>query len=177
MLKSVGYRRNVSWRRFVEHAGIARKFRAEAVYQSKPDIVFASLPTIELARDAVRFGQSVALQYLSMYEICGRTFCSVCYRRNLRWLGRTLLEAESSRRGVCIDKLRRDRRHFGGIFGVGAAFGQPLTRDGRRGVSAGLCCGDVIDPRSGGKRAGDWWVWELIRLRSYLGEFGTFGRQ
>ena len=58
MLKSVGYQRNVSLRRFVEHAGVARKFREQAPREPRPDIILASLPTIELAREAVRFGHT-----------------------------------------------------------------------------------------------------------------------
>lgn len=56
LLRSVGYGRNTSPKRFIEHVGIARKFAAQAPLQGKPDIILASLPTIELAREAVRYG-------------------------------------------------------------------------------------------------------------------------
>ena len=55
LLKSVGYPGNISLRRFVEHALVARRFRAQAPGQRRPDIILVSFPTIELARDAVRF--------------------------------------------------------------------------------------------------------------------------
>jgi glycosyltransferase involved in cell wall biosynthesis len=58
LLKSVGYRRNTSLRRFVEHAWVARKFRLQAGGQRPPDVILVSFPTIELARDAVRFGRT-----------------------------------------------------------------------------------------------------------------------
>lgn len=64
MLKSAGYKRNISLRRFVEHAGVARKFRREALKSERPDIILVSLPTIELARDAVHYGRSVDVPVL-----------------------------------------------------------------------------------------------------------------
>ena len=64
MLRSTGYRRNVSVMRFAEHAGIARKFRREAPHAPRPDIILVSLPTTELAREAVRYGGAHAVPVL-----------------------------------------------------------------------------------------------------------------
>lgn len=64
MLHSVGYGANVSLRRFVDHAGVARKFRRAAAKEVKPDVILASLPTIELAREAVRYGCSSGVPVL-----------------------------------------------------------------------------------------------------------------
>lgn len=58
MLRSCGYAKNVSIRRFMEHAGIARKFSKVAPQLPRPDILFASLPTLELSDAAVRFGRA-----------------------------------------------------------------------------------------------------------------------
>jgi glycosyltransferase involved in cell wall biosynthesis len=64
MLKSVGYRSNVSPRRFVEHYQIAHKFAGRIRRGPKPDVVLASLPTLELAVACVRFGREVGVPVL-----------------------------------------------------------------------------------------------------------------
>lgn len=46
----------MSLRRFVDHELVARKFRASAAAAARPDIILCSYPTIELAREAVRYG-------------------------------------------------------------------------------------------------------------------------
>lgn len=56
MLHSVGYGSNLSPLRFVEHAHVAAKFARRVRQWPKPDVVLASLPTVELARSAVRYG-------------------------------------------------------------------------------------------------------------------------
>jgi len=55
-LHSILYRKNVSFRRIVNHIGIARKFRILAMEEEKPDIILCSFPTIELSAEAVRYG-------------------------------------------------------------------------------------------------------------------------
>ena len=55
LLKSTGYRKNISLARFVEHAGIARAFARRARELSKPDVILCSLPTLELCAEAVAF--------------------------------------------------------------------------------------------------------------------------
>ena len=57
LLRSTGYRKNVSLFRFMEHLGIARKFSILASWETAPDIILCSLPTIELSNAAVRFGK------------------------------------------------------------------------------------------------------------------------
>ncbi len=64
MLHSVGYRSNVSLRRMLNHAGVARRFRLTASKEVPPDVILASLPTIELARDAVRYGRAFGVPVL-----------------------------------------------------------------------------------------------------------------
>jgi glycosyltransferase involved in cell wall biosynthesis len=56
LLRGAGYRRNVSFRRFRDHAQVAAKFAALAPTEPRPDVILASLPTVELAHEAVRFG-------------------------------------------------------------------------------------------------------------------------
>jgi glycosyltransferase involved in cell wall biosynthesis len=58
LLKSTGYRSNLSLKRFIEHEGVARKFTKEAGQMLPPDIILVSLPTIELAHAAVVYGKN-----------------------------------------------------------------------------------------------------------------------
>jgi glycosyltransferase involved in cell wall biosynthesis len=64
MLHSSGYRRNVSFRRFIEHAGIARKFARMAAGMPQPDVILVSLPTIELSLAAVGHAQARGIPVL-----------------------------------------------------------------------------------------------------------------
>lgn len=57
LLHSVDYKKNVSLARIINHYGIARKFTSLADYEHSPDIVLASLPTLELSCAAVEYGK------------------------------------------------------------------------------------------------------------------------
>jgi glycosyltransferase involved in cell wall biosynthesis len=56
-LKGVGYKKNVSIRRLVDHRLISWKFRKIAPKMSSPDVVIASTPSHDLAYEAVRFSR------------------------------------------------------------------------------------------------------------------------
>jgi len=55
-LYSILYRKNISFRRIINHIGIARKFRMLSKQEEKPDIILCSFPTIELSAEAIRYG-------------------------------------------------------------------------------------------------------------------------
>jgi glycosyltransferase involved in cell wall biosynthesis len=61
MIRSVGYRRNVSLRRFIEHSQVARKFSRQTTNLPRPDAILASLPTIELAAAAAEFASKAGI--------------------------------------------------------------------------------------------------------------------
>lgn len=58
LLHGCGYRRNVSPRRILDHTLVARRFARLAVDEPAPDVLLASLPTLELALAAVRYGKA-----------------------------------------------------------------------------------------------------------------------
>lgn len=64
LLHGPGYRHNKSLKRWQHHRVVAREFAKEALAASPPDIIFASLPTLELAEQAVRYGKSRQLPVL-----------------------------------------------------------------------------------------------------------------
>jgi glycosyltransferase involved in cell wall biosynthesis len=56
-----GYKKNVSLARLYDHFLLGRKLHAQAPHEERPDIVLASLPTIELAYAACRFGRNAGV--------------------------------------------------------------------------------------------------------------------
>ena len=52
------YKKNISFSRFMNHYYLGKKFRSKIKSLSKPDIIYASFPTIELAYEAVKFGKA-----------------------------------------------------------------------------------------------------------------------
>jgi glycosyltransferase involved in cell wall biosynthesis len=58
LLHGCGYKSNVSLARLVDHAILGMKFAAQARRANRPDIILASLPTLELCREACRYGKA-----------------------------------------------------------------------------------------------------------------------
>lgn len=56
-LHGLGYQWHRSPRRLIHHALEARAFRETARAEPNPDLVFVSIPTLDLASEAIRFGQ------------------------------------------------------------------------------------------------------------------------
>jgi len=58
LLHGPGYRRNVSLRRWANHRALARQFAAWSRELEPPDLLLCSVPNLELAREAVRYGHT-----------------------------------------------------------------------------------------------------------------------
>ncbi len=56
-IKGIGYKKNVSVSRYIDHYLIARKFANIADRQQKPDIIIASMPCNQLAYQAAQFAR------------------------------------------------------------------------------------------------------------------------
>ncbi|MCX6622750.1 MAG: glycosyltransferase [Acidobacteria bacterium] len=61
LLHGIGYKRHVSLTRLIDHAMLAQRFLALAQSETKPDLIVASLPTMELAAAACNFGRRVGI--------------------------------------------------------------------------------------------------------------------
>lgn len=61
LLNSRGYRSNVSVERYLDHRDLAKDFLARAPTEERPDLIVASMPTIDLCKAAVEFGQSIGV--------------------------------------------------------------------------------------------------------------------
>ncbi len=57
-LKGTGYKKNISLSRILDHRLIAKKFKNTAPGMPKPDIIVASLPSYDLAYEAVMYARS-----------------------------------------------------------------------------------------------------------------------
>jgi glycosyltransferase involved in cell wall biosynthesis len=111
MLRSVGYKRNVSLRRFVEHRQIAQKFAAQARDLPRPDVIFASLPTIELSRAAVEFGREANVPVLLDIRDLWPDAIIDLAPRGARWLARMLMAPMSRSATTAL-------RNCSGIVGI-----------------------------------------------------------
>lgn len=61
LLKSLGYKTNISMARLRDHRQIAARFAAAATASPTPDIVVCAMPTIELSLAASRYGARVGV--------------------------------------------------------------------------------------------------------------------
>lgn len=52
-----GYKKNISISRIINHKVIAKKFRKQAEKMERPDLIYASFPTIDYASEAVKYGK------------------------------------------------------------------------------------------------------------------------
>lgn len=56
LLHSIGYKKNISVRRVLDHVGVARKFKYYSRKDPVPDVVLCSMPTLELSIASTRYG-------------------------------------------------------------------------------------------------------------------------
>lgn len=57
LIHSMGYRKNISFRRAFDHIETAYKFKCLSINEATPDVIFCSMPTLELSLAAVTYGK------------------------------------------------------------------------------------------------------------------------
>lgn len=57
LIYAKGYKKNISVSRIINHKVIAKKFKKKAKKMEKPDLIYASFPTIDYAEEAVKYGK------------------------------------------------------------------------------------------------------------------------
>ena len=115
LVRSVGYQKNVSLRRFIEHAGVARGFARQAHGRPRPDLIVASLPTIELAYQAVLYGVSAGVPVIvDVRDLWPDVLLNVL-PAHLRSLGRIALHWLTARASFAL-------QHCSGIVGISPAY-------------------------------------------------------
>ncbi len=174
MLRSVGYRRNLSLRRFIEHRGVARKFSREARKLNRPDIILCSLPTIELSRAAVEYGLKRNVPVLLDIRDLWPDALIDLAPRGLRWLARLLLHGS-------VRSATWSMRNATGLIGISDGYlNWALNYAGRarRPADGMYPLGYVAPPEGSADNAGA----KLRRLgidesRALVWYIGSFGRQ
>ena len=56
LIHSIGYKKNISFRRALDHIELASKFTYLSRQQDIPDVIFCSMPTLELSMAAINYG-------------------------------------------------------------------------------------------------------------------------
>ncbi|MBN1183213.1 MAG: glycosyltransferase [Bacteroidales bacterium] len=71
VLKGIGYNRNVSFFRILDHFQIKKKYKRYAYKEQKPDIIVASFPTMGLCQASIKYGKKnkvpVIIDYRDMW--------------------------------------------------------------------------------------------------------------
>lgn len=136
VLRGVGYKKNVSIRRYIDHRMVASKFRAAAAAMPRPQIIVASLPCHRLAREGVRWAYAEGIPaVLDIRDPWPDTFMDFAGSNPLirRMVAATLggevrASEEASRKASALiavsegylewglDKARRARSQFDRVF-------------------------------------------------------------
>ena len=66
-----GYKKNISFSRFLDHNVIAKKFRKYSKEFSKPDLIISSFPTLKLCEEALKYSKAhkvpIVIDYRDMW--------------------------------------------------------------------------------------------------------------
>lgn len=91
LLHSVGYKKNVSLSRIINHYSIARKFSKLAESRLPPDIILCSIPTLELGLAATKYGRKKGVPVvLDVRDLWPDIFLDLMPQWG-RWLARRML--------------------------------------------------------------------------------------
>lgn len=92
LLHGIAYSANISLPRIVNHLQIARAFRVQARQRARPDIILAALPTLELAREAARYGSEMGVPVVVDLRDMWPDIILDTAPRGMRTLARALLQ-------------------------------------------------------------------------------------
>ena len=138
LLPSRGYRRNVSVERILDHRDAARAFAEAAPLHPRPDVIVASMPTIDLAHAASRFAQERRIPSIVDLRDLWPEIFYLGRPAPLRWL----VQALSAPWSRLLDETLRRADAVVGITDAFVEWG--LVRAGRQrrpGVDVGLPLG------------------------------------
>jgi len=114
-LKGTGYKKNISLSRFLDHRIIARKFRKRAIRMPKPDIIVASLPSHDLAYEAVMFAHKNNIPILVDIRDPWPDLFLEHVPSKLKWLARLILYKD-------FRMIEETMKKADGIIAVSRAF-------------------------------------------------------
>lgn len=95
-LRALGYRRNVSIRRYLDHRFLAARFRTQARQMERPDVIVAAIPDYHLALEAVRYARDAGVPVIiDVRDMWPDQFLDFLPGKLLRRMARLVLEADS----------------------------------------------------------------------------------
>lgn len=91
LLAGIGYKKNISIRRFIDHFFVAKKFMIEANKMPKPDIIIAALPDYRIAYKAYMYAKKNNIPFvLDLRDRWPWDFLNF-FPRRLKWVARLVL--------------------------------------------------------------------------------------
>lgn len=117
LLRSIGYTKNISVRRWVDHIALAARFSIRARTEMQPDVILCSWPTPELAFVSVRYGRQLDVPVLLDVRDLWPDIFTDLIPTSLRRLGRACL-------GPLARLTTRVCSEADGIVGITAPFVQ-----------------------------------------------------
>lgn len=91
LLHSVGYKKNMSINRIINHYTIAHKFSKLARLELQPDIILCSFPTIELSLVATRYGKERNVPMVIDVRDLWPDVLIDLFPKKIKWLTKTVL--------------------------------------------------------------------------------------
>ena len=147
LLHGNGYQKNISFQRIVHNRVIAKKFLQVAQKKTRPDIILAALPTVELALAATRYGKQhqvpVLLDLRDMWpdillDIVPNFFRPIA-RLVLNWQFKAVKEACKSAFGLIgitsaflqwgLEYASRDKKYFDAVYPIAYSDNKPNAKD------------------------------------------------
>jgi len=115
LIHGPAYKKNVSFRRMINHIIVARKFSRFALSEPKPDIILCSLPTLELSNAAVEYGVYTGVPVvLDVRDLWPDAIYSAV-PRGIGWLARIMLRGS-------VRKMRHALKKCSAITGVSESY-------------------------------------------------------
>jgi glycosyltransferase involved in cell wall biosynthesis len=111
LIKSFGYKKNVSISRIIHNKLFARSYFALASQQEKPDIIISPIPTIENAIVSLKLARYFKVPIVADIRDEWPDELINLFPKNLRWLSRMLMFG-------AIRKMKKFCRDVNGIMGV-----------------------------------------------------------
>ena len=91
LLNSVGYKKNMSINRIINHYAIANKFSKLSRLEVQPDIILCSFPTIELSLVATRYGKEKNVPVVIDVRDLWPDVIVDLFPKKIRWFIKTIL--------------------------------------------------------------------------------------
>ncbi|MBL8676745.1 MAG: glycosyltransferase family 4 protein [Alphaproteobacteria bacterium] len=133
-LKSILYKKNISFRRLINHFGTARHFKKLAQVTYPPDIVFCSFPTVELSYTVVNFCRKKGIPilidirdlypdvYINLFPAALRSLAKVLFYP-MQWMTQKVMQRATGIIGISntylnwgLNYAQRSRTKYDGLF-------------------------------------------------------------